>query len=105
MVAAGWVLGSTILGLYLLVSLNVFGRHSTEAFSPLRIEDWKCFLRLHIDRAGALRIFPVGLQRVPRDWKPGRDGTGPELEPADGPLTPTLIEPPIVVARAAARVG
>jgi hypothetical protein len=104
MVAGGWVVGSTILGLYLLVSLNVFGRHSTEAFSSLRIEDWKCFLRLHVDRDGALHIFPVGLQRVPRAWKPRRGGTGPELEPADAPLTPELIEPPIVVAPAAARL-
>jgi hypothetical protein len=105
MVAGGWVVGSTILGLYLLISLNVFGRHSTEAFSSLRIEDWKCFLRLHIDRDGALHILPVGLRRVPRAWKPRRGGTGPELEPADDLLTPALIEPPIVVARAAARLG
>ena len=28
-------------GLYLLVSVNVFGRHSEEAFSALRVEDYK----------------------------------------------------------------
>ena len=31
--AGGWVVGSFMMGLYLLVSLNVFGRHSEEAFS------------------------------------------------------------------------
>ena len=35
------------MGVYLLISLNVFGRHSEEAFSGLRIEDYKHFLRMH----------------------------------------------------------
>ena len=48
--AGGWVVGSLVVGLYLLISVNVFGRHSEEAFSGLRIEDYKHFLRLHIDR-------------------------------------------------------
>ena len=42
------------MGLYLLVSVNVFGRHSEEAFSGLRIEDYKHFLRMHVGRTGAL---------------------------------------------------
>ena len=47
--AGGWVAGSFVVGVYLLISVNVFGRHSEEAFSGLRIEDFKHFLRLHID--------------------------------------------------------
>ena len=39
-----------------LISLNVFGRHSEEAFSGLRIEDDKHFLRMRIDRIGAPSI-------------------------------------------------
>src|SRR4029078_6369882 len=65
----GWYVGVLLLGLYLLISLNVFGRHMNEAFSSLRIEDWKHFLRLHIDETGRLTIFPIGIRRVPRRWK------------------------------------
>ena len=57
------------MGVYLLISLNVFGRHSEEAFSGLRIEDYKHFLRLHIDRTGALTIWPIKIERVPRRWR------------------------------------
>ncbi len=100
LLAGGWVGGSIVMGLYLLVSLNVFGRHSNEAFSALRIEDFKHFIRLHIDREGHLRIFPVGLTRVPRAWRPVR-GAGPydaQLEPDDPKATPPAsIEPAILV--------
>lgn len=69
MFGGGWLFGSIIMGIYLLISLNMFGRHTNEAFSSLKIEDWKHFLRLKIDADGSLTIFTVGLQRVPRKWK------------------------------------
>jgi len=96
----GWVVGSALMGLYLLISLNGFGRHSNEAFSALRIEDYKHFLRLHIGADGALRIFPIGITRVPRRWRPV-PGAGPEdaqLEPDDpGATPPSSIEPAIAI--------
>ena len=102
MFLAGGLIGSFLMGLYLLISLNVFGRHSNEAFSSLRIEDYKNFLRLHIAKDGTLTIFPVGIERVPRKWRP----TGavspfdPQLEPDDASATaPHLIEPPVVVQK------
>ncbi|MFN2515527.1 MAG: metallophosphoesterase [Pyrinomonadaceae bacterium] len=96
----GFFVGSFIMGLYLLVSLNIFGRHGNEAFSSLGIEDWKNFLRLHINGNGDLTIYPIGIKRVPRKWKPGPSKTGPELipDPEDANATaPELIEPPIVM--------
>jgi hypothetical protein len=97
----GYVVGSLVMGIYLLFSLNVFGRHGNEAFSSLAIQDWKHFLRLHIDRNGDLTIYPVGIQRVPRKWKANQSGTGPELLPDDPRATrPELIEPPIPICRA-----
>jgi hypothetical protein len=54
----GYFIGPFIMGVYLLVSLNVFNRHSNEAFSSLRIEGWKSFLRFHIDSKGTLTIYP-----------------------------------------------
>lgn len=97
--AGGWVAGSLLAGAFLLISLNLFGQLHDAAFSSLRIEDWKNFLRIRIDRDGQLTVYPVGLRRVPRDWKRRPEGaTGPELVPDDSRATsPELIEPPVVV--------
>ncbi len=97
--AGGWLAGSVIVGLYLLVSVNVFGRHSEEAFSALRIEDFKHFLRLHIDRDGHLTIWPIKIERVPRRWRDRAAGdvTMSRVVP-DQPLPVELIEPPVRVS-------
>jgi len=80
------------------VSLNVFGRHANEAFSALRIEDFKHFLRLHIAPDGTLTIHPIRIDRVPRRWRDRRPGeaTASRVVP-DEPLRAELIEPSIVV--------
>jgi hypothetical protein len=102
----GFVAGSFIMGLYLALSLNIFGRHGNEAFSSLGIEDWKNFIRLHIDEEGTLTIYPVGIRRVPRKWKSRNGDSGPELVPDDDRATKAeLIEPPIVMKRAATDTG
>lgn len=98
---AGWSIGPIIVGIYLLISLNVFGRHDNEAFSSLAIQDYKQFLRMKIDDDGTLTIFPVGVRRVARRWKArtASGGTGPALEADDLRATePELIEPPVRVA-------
>jgi hypothetical protein len=71
----------TIFGAYLLVALNGFGIHWNEAFSSLRIADYKGFLRLKIDRTGSLTVYPIAVERTPRS--------------DDGELIPRLIEKPI----------
>jgi hypothetical protein len=92
----GTLVGSTIMGLYLFVSLNIFGRHANEAFSSLAIPDFKNFLRMRIEANGDLTIFPVGIKRVPRKWKRQPEGTpGPAYVP-DGVFSgPELVERPI----------
>jgi hypothetical protein len=65
----GGPVGAFILGVYLFVSIRFFGRHSNEAFSALRIQDFKQWLRLKIDAAGNLTIFAIALDRVPRRWR------------------------------------
>jgi hypothetical protein len=104
--AGGWGAGSFVMGIYLLISLNVFGRHSEEAFSGLRVEDFKHFLRLHIDRAGTLTIWPIRIERVPRRWRDRAetDGTQSRVVP-DEPLVTDLIEPAIVLSDAARGAG
>ncbi len=97
----GWLVGSFIMGVYLLVSLNVFGRHSNEAFSSLRIADWRHFLRLKIASNGDLTIYPIGLRRTPRVWTDGLP-----CHPQDPNATaPELIEDPIVLKHPSASRG
>lgn len=97
----GYLVGSLIMGIYLLVMLNIFGVHHNEAFSSLSLESYKNFLRFRISADGTLTVFPIGIERAVKDWKDG-DGTQgePGLVPKRKPLppenTPFLIEPPIV---------
>ncbi|WP_437986115.1 metallophosphoesterase [Sorangium sp. So ce117] len=106
--ATGAVVGSTIMGVYLLISLNVARRHGNEAFSALRIQDYKNFLRIHVHRDG-LTLYPVGLRKVPRAWKVADDRKPgePRFVPARGALAPELIEEPITIpsARQPRRTG
>jgi len=100
LLVGGYVLGAEIMGLYLIVSLNVFGRHDTEAFSSMRIEDFKSWVRFHVTPDGALRIFPVALRRVARRWRAAAPAdTTPSLLVPDDPraTSASLIEPTIVL--------
>ncbi len=101
----GWLVGPMIFGLYFIISMNGFGRHSNEAFSSLRCPDWKSFLRMKIDATG-VTIYPVGLRRTWKSWVINPGGPeSPEWVPDERACArkrgtePTLIEPPIVVAK------
>ena len=72
--ASGGLVGGLVIGIYLLVSINVFGRHGNEAFSSLRGQDYKQWLRLCIDEAGVLTIRALAIDRVPRRWKADSSG-------------------------------
>ncbi len=92
----GWFVGSEVMDLYLLISLNVFKRHSNEAFSSLRIQDYKNFLRLHLASDGTLTIYPIGIDKVPRRWEYTTPPKGSHYHPKED-LKPHLIEEPIVI--------
>ncbi|HVQ08194.1 MAG TPA: hypothetical protein VMS43_07140 [Allosphingosinicella sp.] len=81
---ASAILSGVTFGLYLWFCIRWLGRHPNEGFSSMRIEDYKSFLRLRIDKDGGLTIFPIGLKEVPK----GNDG---------GALDHHLIEPPIPI--------
>jgi len=89
MMILGGLFSALVFGAYLLISINGFKLHFTEAFSALRIADYKCFLRMHIDKAGVLRIYPMKIDKVPR--------TAGQAGPLERP-SPEIIEPPIEVA-------
>ncbi len=93
----GYIAGAMIMGAYLYFSLRLFRRHNREAFSALRIADYKHFVRFRVGADGALTIYPVALDDVPRQWKESGAPEGPQYIPACGSLDPHLIEPPIVI--------
>ena len=95
----GGIACSMLLGAYLLASVLLTGRHWNEAFSSLRIEDYKCFLRMHIGRDGTLTVYALGIDRVCRRWVADPDGAPDAswLKPEQD-LTVRLIEEPIQVA-------
>jgi len=63
----GALIGSSLMGAYLLVASNVFGAHLDQAFAALRIKDYKHFLRFRIGSDGVLEIFPIAVPTVPRE--------------------------------------
>jgi hypothetical protein len=101
---AGCLVGSTLWGLYLYISVNVFKRHSNEAFSSLRIQDYKSFVRMRLT-ASTLTLYPLGLQKTPRN----RHWTWSDIRStwtSEEPLAWKLLEPPITLAlRAPSGVG
>jgi len=77
------ILAPLIMGIYLWISLTFFRRHWNEAFSSLRIKNYKGFLRLHI-KDGVVTVYPIAMDEIP----PGGEGV----------LSTRLIERPIRIA-------
>ncbi|KMT19303.1 hypothetical protein BVRB_1g013090 [Beta vulgaris subsp. vulgaris] len=60
---------SLIFGSYLYVCINWFHIHFDEAFSSLRIANYKSFTRFHIKCNGDLEVFTLAVDKVPKKWK------------------------------------
>jgi hypothetical protein len=43
--------------------------HFDEAFSSLRIANYKSFTRFHIKQNGDLEVFTLAVDKVPKEWK------------------------------------
>lgn len=95
-----------VLALYLYVA-RLAGAHGADVFPSLAIADWKSFVRLHIGRDGTLRVFPVGIPKVPRQWQLRTTGSAEDgwFENADDGVQAAtmdrlvhLIHDPIVVS-------
>jgi len=64
----GYIFGSFIMGLYLMISA-MLGFHWNEAFSSIKCEKYKSFLRLHICEDGALEVFAIGMDNPNKNWQ------------------------------------
>lgn len=100
-VPVGGVIGSFIFGMKLLVTCRWLNLNHNDAFSALRLFDYRHFLRIRI-LGDELTVYPVGLKRVPRrsEWRDNPDceasKAAPYFIPASS-LDLRLIERPIVI--------
>jgi hypothetical protein len=91
---------ATIFGWYLWYAGRYLPEQLNDAFSAIGIEDYKNFVRLHVD-ADKVTAYAVGIRRVPRAWRVSteKNVSAAFIVPAKGsPLEPELIEPPLTVA-------
>ncbi|KAF5792369.1 putative calcineurin-like phosphoesterase domain, ApaH type, metallo-dependent phosphatase [Helianthus annuus] len=60
---------SLVFGSYLYFCINWLHLHFDEAFSSLRIANYKSFTRFHIKEDGDLEVFTLAVDKVPKKWK------------------------------------
>lgn len=96
----GGVIAAALFGGYLYASSRWWNLNHNDAFSSMRLDSHRNFLRLRI-KDDELTFYPIGLDRVPRrhEWRfnTERAGTPPPVYVPVSPLTPHLIELPIAV--------
>ncbi len=95
---SGWLLNGFAMGIYLMICILVLKTHDTEAFSSFRGEDYKSFVRMHVNSEG-LTIYPITIPRACRNWKEVEDkyeGEEPWFIPSEEEdFKYSLIEDPI----------
>ena len=68
-----WVIAcpvvATVIAVYLWFSLNYLGMHWNEGFSSLQHEGYKNFIRMKINKQGALELYTIGVDKVPVKWE------------------------------------
>ncbi|EEF52451.1 uncharacterized protein LOC8260863 isoform X2 [Ricinus communis] len=72
---------SLVFGSYLYICINWFHLHFDEAFSSLRIANYKSFTRFHINKDGDLEVFTLAVDKIPKDWKLDSKWDGEEKQP------------------------
>lgn len=97
----GAVVAGLIVGVYFAIANTVpkLRIHGNEAFSAARLSMHRSFLRLHLDEDGKLNVYALGVERVPKRWRPDNDTFDPErswLIPDGEPIEPHLIEKIVV---------
>jgi hypothetical protein len=64
-----FVVNGILFGAYLLLANLAWAMHEQEVFSCQAIEEYKCFLRICIEKDRAT-VYPIGLRRSAERWKP-----------------------------------
>jgi hypothetical protein len=79
-----------LTGMYLFICNRVFAIHDNEAFSAMKGEGYKNFLRMHF-KDNTLTIYPIGMKKTAH-W----EAAGNTFTTTDT-LEPELIESPIII--------
>lgn len=68
-IATGFA-GGLVWRLYLLLASWIWAMHANDAFSAMRLDSYRHFLRLKID-GDKLTVYPIGIDQSPKrsDWK------------------------------------
>jgi hypothetical protein len=95
------LLGGVIYGLYLWLTARFFDLNQDNAFSAMRLDGRRHFIRMRIVK-DSITVYPVKIDEIPhRDrWKMNTQWgsiTNPSVFVPDPPLEPSLIEEPIVI--------
>jgi hypothetical protein len=98
--AAGSALGATLFGAVLLAIHRARGVKAWEAanqvFTGQSIPDYKNLLRMRFAPDGSLTIYPLGVDRIGRDWRHvGGDGSEPRFAPTGAPPSAHPIDVPL----------
>ena len=102
MIVVGGAVAGFIFGVNLLLTCRYADMNHNDAFSAMRLDSHRNFLRLRI-KSDELKVYPIGVDSVPRrdQWRdnphPGAGTTEPLFVPEDGSLRPRLIEGPVVI--------
>ena len=97
--AAGTALGATLFGAVLLAVHRARGERAPEAanqvFTGQSIADYKNLVRMRFGADGSLTVFPLGVDRIGRDWRwQGKDAAGPRFAPGGpAPVVHPIDEP------------
>jgi hypothetical protein len=96
----GWLFSGFAMGIYLMTVTLLLKTHETEAFSSFRGENYRNFVRLHLDRE-KLSVYPVKIPKAYKNWEKAkkRDHKGDPifvLKPGED-LEHGLIETPITI--------
>ena len=85
-----------VYGLYKIIPLlkkEILFLHSNEAFSSLRVQDYKGFLRFKITK-DRLEAFFIGIDEIPEEWneEESEKAAVPKWEAKDKEITPQLVD-------------
>ncbi len=69
LVGLGGLIGATFIGVYFVVTNFLLGWHTNEAFAAQSLTSYRNFVRMHLRPNGELRIYPIGLRRIPHKWR------------------------------------
>lgn len=101
-IPVGGAVAAFLFGLNLLVTCMWFNMNHNDAFSAMRVFDYRHFLRIRI-LGDQITVYSIGLERVPRrsEWQDNpaspADPNAPYFIP-HVPMVPRLIERPIVIS-------